>query len=243
MTNTELPPEAMDPEPLEPETAAAPVKKRAPAKKRAAKKRAPAKRAVAAKKAIAAQSKELKKHDGTPRKGVKPWGNNSPTGPRMIEAQRKAYEAVDLRSAGMTYSAIAAHLGYTNEGAAYKAVLRALKQSIPETTEIVRTIEVRRLDSMFRALYPAALRGDRLAIDRCLKIMERRAGLLGLDAPLRIQQMVITEEQIREAVEKLRGEVEVLEARSWTDEEGPPEPWDEDDDDDERGPDIAGVTG
>jgi hypothetical protein len=44
-------------------------------------------------------------------------------------------------------------------------------------------------------MYRQAIRGDRLAVDRCLQITDRRARLLGLDAPIRIQQQVVTEDQ------------------------------------------------
>lgn len=209
------------------------VRKRAPAKK-AAKKRVPTKKVVAAVKANA--NVTPKKRGG---KGQQ-WGNNSPTGPRMIAAQRKANEAVELRAAGLTFGQIATQLGYPSEGNAWRAVMKVLKNSAPESTDQVRQMEVRRLDAMFRPLYVQALRGDRLAVDRCLKIMERRAGLLGLDAPIRIQQMVITEDQIREGIARLRQEVEVLEARSWSEDEEVPE-WDDDDDDGEAG--VPAVVG
>src|SRR5262249_7331072 len=47
----------------------------------------------------------------------------------------------------------------------------------------VRALELSRLDELHRALWPLGLRGDLQAIDRLLKIAERRARLLGLDAP------------------------------------------------------------
>lgn len=172
------------------------------------------------------------------KKGYTPVSRR-PAAPSMIAAAKKGNEAVELRLAGMTYHAIAQQLGYHDESGAYRAIMRTLTRTVPEGLEQVRQMEVRRLDAIFRGQYVAAVRGDRLAVDRCLKIMERRAALLGLDAPIRIQQMVITEEQLDEAIERIEAEATALEARSWADGEGP-SPWGEDDeDDDDDG--LAGV--
>ena len=57
-----------------------------------------------------------------------------------------------------------------------------------ETKEEVgklRAIELRRLDMMLKAVSPRAMRGDVKAIGAALRISERRAKLLGLDAPVR----------------------------------------------------------
>ena len=46
-------------------------------------------------------------------------------------------------------------------------------------------IEARRLDKALNAIWDSVLAGDAQAIDRMIKIMERRSKLLGLDAPAR----------------------------------------------------------
>jgi hypothetical protein len=46
--------------------------------------------------------------------------------------------------------------------------------------------ELSRLDGMLRGLWPDARKGSHGAVDRVLKIMERRAKLLGLDAPVKV---------------------------------------------------------
>ena len=103
-----------------------------------------------------------------------------------IAQVKKDNEALALRASGKGYDEIAKALGYTNRSGAYKAVLRVLDRWTRETgenVETVRSIELRRCDSMIVALWPAALRGDPQAIDRVIKIMDRRAKFLGLDAP------------------------------------------------------------
>ncbi|MFC8447727.1 hypothetical protein [Kitasatospora sp. NPDC057223] len=56
------------------------------------------------------------------------------------------------------------------------------------SVEELRALEDARLDRMFMVAYRRAVRdGDLLAIDRALRIMERRARLLGLDQPARTE--------------------------------------------------------
>ncbi|MFJ4413005.1 hypothetical protein [Streptomyces sp. NPDC088925] len=73
--------------------------------------------------------------------------------------------------------------------AACKDVRTALAERITELDEQVdelRAVEVERLDRLFFVAYRKAVReGELPAIDRALRVMERRARLLGLDAPER----------------------------------------------------------
>ena len=55
-------------------------------------------------------------------------------------------------------------------------------------------------------------RAERAIIDRILRIMTRRATLLGLDAPRMREMAVISEHQLDEAVATLKAEVRALEA-------------------------------
>jgi hypothetical protein len=49
----------------------------------------------------------------------------------------------------------------------------------------LRGLELERLDALHAACWPAALAGHLRSIDTVLRIMRRRAALLGLDAPRR----------------------------------------------------------
>jgi len=68
-----------------------------------------------------------------------------------------------------------------------KRELDKLHNVIGEEAADVRQMEVERLNDMLKALYVKATRRDPDygAVDRVLKIMRRRADLLGLDAPQR----------------------------------------------------------
>lgn len=92
-------------------------------------------------------------------------------------------QALELRRAGATYAQIAQTLGYANPSSAQKAVESALKEALVEPAEGVLQLELARLDAMLSTLWPKMREGDYGAVDRILRIMDRRARFLGLDAP------------------------------------------------------------
>lgn len=101
-------------------------------------------------------------------------------------------QALALRIGGATYRAIARAMGispstahdYVTEG------LNEVEQRNDEATEEVRRLELQRLDAIFLKLWPKPPQGsstipklDPRTADTLLRVMERRAKLLGLDAP------------------------------------------------------------
>ncbi len=103
------------------------------------------------------------------------------TSPRRIAAKERQRQALELRIAGVTFAAIADRLGYATAYGAYLAVDAALKATLRPAADALRELDTERLDKLQLAVWPAALRGDLAAIDRCLKILAQRARLLGLD--------------------------------------------------------------
>lgn len=117
---------------------------------------------------------------------------------QQISATERQRRALEMRKAGKSYQAIAETLGYASTGGAHKAVHSALTKTLSEPADAVRQLELARLDALLEALWPGAT-GAKAApweedgrpesevdverVDRVLKIMERRAKLLGLDAP------------------------------------------------------------
>jgi hypothetical protein len=102
----------------------------------------------------------------------------------MVLAKNRELECLALRKAGATYDQIGDKVGITREGARL-AVSRALADLSAATTEEakeVRHLELERLDAMLLGLWQKASRGDPASVDRVLRIQERRARLLGLDA-------------------------------------------------------------
>ena len=98
-----------------------------------------------------------------------------------------------MRQAGATLEDIAKQLGFKGAAGAYKSVMRELgatAQDHGEGTEAVRQLELNRLDQMQFPLWPQVLSGDVQATTTALRIQERRAALLGLDAPKQIEARV-----------------------------------------------------
>lgn len=109
-----------------------------------------------------------------------------------LHVRMKREKACDLRLAGMAYGAIATTVGYSNASHARAAVMAAIRTRVSESARQVRDMELARLDQMLMALWPAVRRGDPRATDSALKVMERRARLLGLDSQ---RTGVVTEQE------------------------------------------------
>jgi len=99
--------------------------------------------------------------------------------------QARRVQALDLRLAGASYRQIAVVLG-VGVKTAWLDVNRALREYLTEPSDQVRAAEVARLERLFMAHWPKAISGDKEATYTVLAIMDRRARLLGLDAPKRI---------------------------------------------------------
>lgn len=151
---------------------------------------------------------------------------------RAATAKRRA-EAVAMRIAGADFEAIAEKLGYADRRSACKDVTRALEQAVAEQTrsvEAYREEELQRLDALLVEAWAVLKRAhvtvshgkliydDRTgqpllddgptlhAIDRILKIQERRAKFLGLDAPMKVE--AITIDSLDQAIAQLAAELE-----------------------------------
>lgn len=102
---------------------------------------------------------------------------------KSMIAKERDLEAVRLRRLGYTYRDIAEHLS-CSVGTVHGAVKEAFETTnsrIREEVELLRELELERLDLLFAPAFQKASEGDPRATDTCLKIMERRAKYLGLD--------------------------------------------------------------
>lgn len=109
------------------------------------------------------------------------------------ESLDKERKAIELRRAGYTYEDIANAIGYADHTGARDACLRAIKRSMSDAgVDELRQGELDRLDRLQRSAWTSALQGDLQAIATCLRIIDRRSKLLGLDAP--IKQEILLEQ-------------------------------------------------
>jgi len=105
------------------------------------------------------------------------------------ERDQRAAKALELHLAGASYAAITKSLGFASKSGAHRAVQAALAAGRSATAPAVpvapdETVQVglARLDALLGALWAKARRGDVAAVDRVLKIEERRVALLSLSA-------------------------------------------------------------
>jgi len=154
---------------------------------------------------------------------------------RSLATREKDIRALDLRRRGLSYPQIAAETG-CSLSTAHAMVQRALADSAREAAEEVRQIEAGRLDDLTRTLNRVLLArhivvsqgqvmkhpetGETLtdhdpvirAVLALVRVSERRAKLLGLDAPTRHE--VITMDAVEAEIRKLEAEVGRLPGRA-----------------------------
>lgn len=127
--------------------------------------------------------------------------------------------ALDLRIARKTYSEIAAEMGVAIQ-TAHEYVHAAIERMSADEVrhaDVARQMHLLRLDALLAAQWPRAMQGDVTAAVTCLRIMEREAKLLGLDAPVKVDvehrlRALATEHGLDpdEAVEEVRAIMKAL---------------------------------
>jgi len=98
---------------------------------------------------------------------------------------------VELRREGKTWQQIAEMVNYATAMGAWKAYQRACQRTLQEPTDEARRIELDRLDALQRTYWEPAVEGNLRAADFVLRVIDRRARILGIDAPQKIQAEVV----------------------------------------------------
>lgn len=101
--------------------------------------------------------------------------------PDKLEILRKEREALELRKAELPLEEIARRVGYKDASGVHRAIERAYERHIVTDAREIFTLELGRLSTMTRALWPKVLQGDTKAIDSALRVSERLAKLTGLE--------------------------------------------------------------
>jgi hypothetical protein len=116
---------------------------------------------------------------------------------RTALVAQKQIRALELRSAGHTYQAIADKLGYaTAQGAKY-SVYAALREMRTEPAKAVRRLHLVRLEQLLKAVWDKAIAGDIPASEHALNILDRICLMHGIDvkAPLKVAVVPVQPEQ------------------------------------------------
>ena len=112
---------------------------------------------------------------------------HEPTG--RSEAKRvRAAKALDLRIAGATFRQIGAQCGVSERTAYYDVQdeLAVLETVTGQKAERLRELELERCNKLTLYFWPRVQKGDAHAARVVLAAMDRRAKLLGLDAPTKL---------------------------------------------------------
>jgi DNA-binding CsgD family transcriptional regulator len=125
------------------------------------------------------------------------WGGS-------IAVRERERVAVELRVQGYSYAEIGDQLGISGR-MANRIVNRAMNRVLREPVAQLIDLETARLDALWQAMWPRALRGSARHAEVCVRICERRARLLGLDQPAKLEMRMSAEE-----VDALDREIEQL---------------------------------
>ena len=113
----------------------------------------------------------------------------------MVENTRNLVEKettiIELRHEGYVWREIATMVDMSIAGVV-KAYKRALTRHPIAAIEEHRELELDRLDNLQRTYWQPAVAGNLRAADFVLRVIDKRAKLLGLDAPLKVQAEVVT---------------------------------------------------
>ena len=136
-------------------------------------------------KAEHAPSRPDRRRDGKPAGGKPKQPRRRPPHPgenETISARRVL--ALELRKAGATYRQIAVKLG-TSVNTAWadvNAELRELRDQTKHEAQDLRDLELQRCDAMTAGLWSDVQKGKTGAVMAAVRVSERRARLVGLDA-------------------------------------------------------------
>jgi hypothetical protein len=155
---------------------------------------------------------------------------------RGLDSAQRDTEAIRMLSQGCTYQEVSDALGYGGSGNACRAVKRALAELPAREVAELRQIAGERLDRLTREAF-AVLDHDHLtisqggkvvrdddgnlvhddgpklaAIDRLLRIEERRARLYGMDAPTKFSATLSPQEEWDRRDAEIEQEIERLKA-------------------------------
>ena len=120
----------------------------------------------------------------------------APLPDRTLDSAQRDARAARLRGLGYTYAQIAEQMGLRSQSSAHDAVRRALRETVRESAADLVAVEQERLDTLWSRVMPIVLDQNvdpevRLkAVDRAVRISERRSRLLGLDAPTKTEVRV-----------------------------------------------------
>jgi len=153
---------------------------------------------------------------------------------RSVADRDRDARAVELRRRHLNYGQIATEMGYADPSGAYQAVQRGLNDMATDAGAEVKQLELDRLDDIARGFqrifatkhYVVSVGAGKVVMDPAkpgvplvddapviqaglalLRVMERRAKYLGLDAPAQSRVEVISETTVDAEIKRLESEM------------------------------------
>lgn len=136
---------------------------------------------------------------------------------RRVQMRAVEGECLSMWLGGHVFEFIAAQVGYKDESGARRAARRALARVEIGDNETEVKADLERLRRMLLGVWDKAIQGELGPLDRVIKILERRAKMLGLDAPVKAEvsgpggRPIALEHRGTDVLEKLRQMVEAKE--------------------------------
>lgn len=144
----------------------------------------------------------------------RPKGGGKASSQKLTKLQQTEV-ALDLRRRGYTFRQIAAEMKVTLR-VAHRLVMDAFKQhaaQAAENSELLVRLQMERLEAMWRGLAPSAEAGNSRSIEVALRLLERQAKLLGLDAPVKQEVKVsyaeLSDEELLAEADRLKLRVDI----------------------------------
>lgn len=101
----------------------------------------------------------------------------------MLTSREKTEKALCLRRKGWSFRDIGRELGVSYQRAhqLVTAELQRINARCAEEATEVTALELQRLDDLWRVSYGSAMGGSMRAVEACLRIIERRSRILGIE--------------------------------------------------------------
>lgn len=117
---------------------------------------------------------------------VKRTPSTARTSARQIALAERRAVVLGLRRQGLTFAAIAAHIGGVSAPTCYRDVVERRRPSRASPHGSFWAFELARFDQMQRSIYRDAVQGSIASTEAVLRIMDRRCKLLGLYSSARV---------------------------------------------------------
>jgi hypothetical protein len=149
------------------------------------------------------------------------------SGKKDLDLVNKEALIVQMRhKEGKTLETIARELGYANASGVQKAYKRAMARQAPTETAEYFQAHVDRLDALIETYTLPATNGNMKCAEFLLRVMNQQAELLGLKAPVQIQQEVTHNgpRNLDDEVTELARVIELIEGVTYNITTLPPKP-------------------